>query len=239
VSARDAAAAPRFAAVLFDLDGTLVDSRPGIEASLRVTFARHAPGVEPPPLDELLGRPLAGLLKGTLPGLDHTALPAVVATFTEHYDTQGWRLSRPYPGVRDCLRALADAGVRQVVVTNKRRRPTLAILDACGLASSIERTFTPDSTSPKYPDKAAMARAAAAECAVRGDRLLVVGDSSDDHSMAAACGAAFAAAAWGYGDAISTSAACGAQAAPTRVVLRSAAEIVELVMASGSTEQPQ
>ena len=93
--------APRFAAVFYDLDGTLVDSRSGIEASLRVAFARHAPGVAPPPLGELLGRPLAGLLRGALAGLDKVALPAVAATFTEHYDTQGWRLSRPYPGMSD------------------------------------------------------------------------------------------------------------------------------------------
>jgi phosphoglycolate phosphatase len=232
---RAGAAAARFAAVFYDLDGTLVDSRAGIEASLRAAFARHAPGVEPRPLGELLGRPLAGLLRGALPGLDQAALPAVAATFTEHYDTQGWRLSRPYAGVPNALSDLAHAGVRQVVVTNKRLRPTRAILAACGLAPLIELTFTPDSANPPYADKAAMARAACAACAVRGSGLLVVGDSVDDRRAAETCGAVFAAAAWGYGDAVSAiesrAATRGASTAPACVVLRSATEIVDLVMA--------
>ena len=74
MSRYDAAVEPRFVAVFYDLDGTLVDSRPGIQASLRAAFAVHASGVDPPPLDTLLGRPLAGLLRGVLPGLDRATL---------------------------------------------------------------------------------------------------------------------------------------------------------------------
>lgn len=224
----------RYDAVFYDLDGTLVDSRPGIEASLRAVLAVHAPGVDPPPFDALLGRPLAGLLRGVLPGLDRATLAAVAATFTEHYDTHGWRLSRPYPGVPEVLARLAEAGIRQIVLTNKRRRPTAAILAACGLAPLLERVYTPDSASPPYPDKAAMGRAARAHCAVRGDRLLVIGDSLDDVQMADACAAVFAAVAYGYGEAVSaTGSRTGERrsaASPARLVLRSAAEIVDLVM---------
>jgi phosphoglycolate phosphatase len=236
-------AAPRFNLVFYDLDGTLVDSRPGIEASLRAAFAAHAPGVEPPPLGTLLGQPLAGLLRGVLPGLDRATLAAVAATFTEHYDADGWRLSRPYPGVPAALRDLAAAGVRQVVLTNKRLRPTTAILSGCDLAPFLERVFTPDSASPPYPDKAAMARAARAACAAPGDRLLVIGDSADDLHMADACHAAFAAAAYGYGDAVAASgsrtAGRGATAAAAPLVLRSATEIVDLVMPAGGPAHAQ
>lgn len=233
MSRRDASVEPRFAAVFYDLDGTLVDSRPGIEASLRAAFAVHAPGVDPPPLDTLLGRPLAGLLRGVLPGLDRATLAAVAATFTEHYDAQGWSLSRPYPGVFEVLVRLAEAGVRQIVVTNKRLRPTAAILAACGLAPLLEKVYTPDSASPPYADKVAMAQAAQARCAIPSDRLLVIGDSVDDLQMADACAAAFAAAAYGYGDAVAAIASQSAArrgAAPARVVLRTPAQIVDLVM---------
>jgi phosphoglycolate phosphatase len=235
MSGRSSGVAARFAAVFYDLDGTLVDSRPGIEASLRVAFAAHLPGVAPPPLDTLLGQPLPGLLRGALPaGLDRAALPAVAATFTQHYDTEGWRLSRPYAGVSAVLRDLARAGVRQFVVTNKRARPTAAILAACDLASLIERVYTLDSTDPPYADKRAMAQAAQAACAVPGERLLVVGDSTDDRHMAEACGAAFAAAAYGYGDAAATigsrpGAEAGA-AVPARFVLDAVTRIVGLVV---------
>ncbi len=234
MSGRAGAAAARYAAVFYDLDGTLVDSRPGIEASLRAAFAAHLPGVEPPALDTLLGKPLSGLLQGTLPaGFDQAKLTAVAATFTRHYDTEGWRLSRPYPGVAAVLGDLARAGVRQFVVTNKRARPTAAILAACGLAPFVEQAYTLDSTDPPFADKTAMAQAAQAACAVAGDRLLVVGDSGDDRRMAEACGAAFAAAAYGYGDAaaaVASEPAPGAAIVPARFVLDSVTGIVGLVV---------
>ena len=161
-------------------------------AGRRAARARHAARTSRCP----------GCCSGALPaGLDQATLTAVAATFTQHYDTEGWRLSRPYPGVAAVLGDLARAGVRQFVVTNKRARPTAAILAACGLAPLIERVYTLDSADPPFADKRAMAQAAQAACAVPGDRLLVVGDSSDDRRMAEACGAAFAAAAYGYGDA--------------------------------------
>ncbi len=233
MSGRDTTVAPRFAAVFYDLDGTLVDSRPGIEASLRAAFAVHVPGVEPPPLDTLLGRPLADLLRGVLPGLDRATLAAVAVTFTEHYDAHGWHLSRPYAAVPDVLARLAAAGIAQFVLTNKRQRPTTAILMACGLAALLQGVYTPDSADPPYPDKVAMARAAQARCAVGGDQLLVIGDSVDDMRMADACAAAFAAAAYGYGDAVAATESRTVErsaAVPARVVLRSPAKIVDLVM---------
>ena len=226
----------RYDAVFYDLDGTLVDSRPGIEASLRAAFAIHAPGAEPPALETLLGRPLAGLLRGALPGLDRAVLPAVAATFTEHYDAQGWRLSRPYPGVRAALRQLAAAGVHQAVVTNKRRLPALAILAAFELEPCIEGLYTPDSVRPSYPDKVAMARAARAARAAPGSRLLVIGDSVEDRQMAAACNASFAAATYGYGDAVAATgnrrAAPAVASVAADFVLDSAAGIVALVLAA-------
>ncbi len=119
-------------------------------------------------------------------------------------------------------------------MTNKRARPTAAILAACDLASLIERVYTLDSAEPPYADKRAMAQAAQAACAVPGDRLLVVGDSIDDRRMAKACGAAFAAAAYGYGDVVSTTGsqprADAGAAVPARFVLDAVTQIVGLVV---------
>jgi len=227
---------PRFATVFYDLDGTLVDSRPGIEASLRVAFGAHLPGVAPPPLGAALGLPLKLMLRAALPaGCDERALSAVALTFAGHYDVEGWRLSRPYPGVPGALADLAAAGVRQVVLTNKRLCPATAILAANGLAPHIERLYTPDSASPPFDDKAAMARAAQVQCAALSDSLLVIGDSADDLLMADACGATFAAAAYGYGDATSELSARavagrGGSTPAAPFVLQTAGEITGLVL---------
>jgi phosphoglycolate phosphatase len=236
------AAAPRFSAVFYDLDGTLIDSRSGIEASLRIALERYAPGIAPPVLDGLLGRPLADLLGGVLPDLDPAEMATLAATFVAQYDTTGWRSSKPYPGVPEVLRDLAAVGVRQFVLTNKRSRPAQAILAAHGLTPLLEATYALDAVDPPFPDKAAMATAACAAHVTIGDRLLVVGDSADDRRMAEACGAVFAAAAWGYGDAAAAAATCpggvaagGQRAAhPEALVLRRATDIVALVVSGGA-----
>ena len=140
----------------------------------------------------------------------------------------------------EVLVRLAEAGVRQIVVTNKRQRPTAAILAACGLAPLLERSTPRTRRNPPYADKVAMAQAAQARCAIPSDRLLVIGDSLDDLQMADACAAAFAAAAYGYGDAVAAIASQSAArrgAAPALVVLRAPAQIGELVMSGDAVAE--
>jgi phosphoglycolate phosphatase len=191
-----------FDTVLFDLDGTLVDSRPGIEASAQAALAESGAEVELPPLDGLLGRPLTDLIAAIAPGLSAEERETVGASFRRHYDAEGWRESEPYPGVIRTLGTLRRFGVRSFVVTNKRRSPTVAILEAKGFSGFIEATYTPDSRDPGYRSKGEMGRACMAEHGLRRAATVVVGDSGEDADMARECGVSFAAASWGYGDAV-------------------------------------
>jgi phosphoglycolate phosphatase len=231
-----------FTAIIFDLDGTLVDSRPGIVASCAAALAEEAPDVDPPPIDALLGKPLSDLIAVIGAGLSSQRLAAVQAAFARHYDAEGWRLSLPYDGACEILAALRSAGVRLFVATNKRLDPALRILRAAGLDSLMEEVYAPDSVVPPFVDKPAMAGACVAQHSLQAPDALVVGDSEDDRLMAEAHGLSFAAAAWGYGEAACRLAGAGVATVdylsegadrPIYTVLASPRDLTTLVIAQG------
>lgn len=113
-----AASAPdRPATVLLDLDGTLVDSAPGILGSLREAFAELDVPLPPDGLPHtLLGPPLYV----TLPRLvGEDVAPALIATYRRIYGEHGLLTCPPFPGIDALLGALGDAGVRLAVATSK------------------------------------------------------------------------------------------------------------------------
>lgn len=125
-----------FESIIFDLDGTLVNSLSGIEASARYAVEKCLPERKLPALRELIGPPIATMLAMLWPDLDQDRLKAVVTAFREHYDVQGCLLSELYPNVAETLDHLRHCGLRLFVLTNKplyhflprSLRPTLLIL---------------------------------------------------------------------------------------------------------------
>lgn len=232
-----------FDAILFDLDGTLVDSSRGIEASAKAALAETGVDVEVPPLRALLGLPLDALIASLLPSLDASEREAVTAAFVRHYDATDCLVSDLYPGVRDVLLGLRRSGIRLFVVTNKRRTPAMAILGHHALAAMFEAVYTLDSGTPGFRSKAAMAQACIRDFALSPWTTIVVGDSWDDRAMARECGASFAAAAWGYGDAAGlTSEPVGQDllrssgAMPREGILGNITDLTALVVPSGGVE---
>ncbi len=190
-----------YSCFVFDLDGTLVDSIPGIDAAVVAALAEVAPGEAPPSLRTFIGPPIRTMLQRALGWTDDSRLDALERAFRRHYDGGAWRKTVPYAGVDATLRSLRLRGARLQILTNKPPHPTALILDHLGWFGLMDAIVSPQSCTAPFADKAAAAIDLRGRLGLAATTVLLVGDSADDLAAARAAGFAFAAAAWGYGNA--------------------------------------
>ena len=133
------AAAP---AVLLDLDGTLADSRPGIEACFRHMLAElgHDPGLAGE-LKWAVGPPIAVSIRMMLEKYGDDRVDLGVATYRERYTTVGLYDCTAFPGIQEMLAALTEAGRRLCVATSKRRDFAERVVDYLGLRPFLPRVY--------------------------------------------------------------------------------------------------
>ncbi|KJV02834.1 HAD-IA family hydrolase [Rhodococcoides fascians] len=119
--------------VLFDLDGTLTDSAPGIHAGFRHALASvGAPEPTEQQLSLVVGPPLIDTLRSM--GLDEEAAQRALAAYFDRYDERGWAENTAFDGIETVLTRLQDRGVRLGVATSKSERFAIRILDHFGLS---------------------------------------------------------------------------------------------------------
>ena len=186
-------------AVVFDLDGTLIDSRRDLAAAINALRADL--GLAPVPLadiGEMVGEGARVLVRRALRGeRPEDDLPAAQARFLEHYDRLCLETTRPYPGMVELLAALA-AERPLALLTNKPERQTKKLLAALDLAPRFRVVVGGDTLSVRKPDPATLAHIATV-LAVPPSSLILVGDSRIDLDTAIAAGSACALVTWGYG----------------------------------------
>lgn len=190
-------------AVLFDLDGTLVDSAPDIAAAADralVDCGVEARGVERirgyigGGAEKLIHRCLTERMEGRAePALFEAAYDA----FFRHYAAELTTRTRPYPGVVDTLEALRARGYALGCVTNKPGRFTGPLLEALALAPYFEVTVAGDTLAVKKPDPAPLLHALSA-LGVATPHATMVGDSLADLNAARAAGMRVLCVSYGY-----------------------------------------
>jgi len=188
-----------FADVIFDLDGTLVDSAPGIVETLRRVIAAHGLQVATPLDESVIGPPLRRVLEGLCGGGDEELLSRLAGDFRVIYDSETCQMSTAYPGIRAAIRRLHDAGARLHVATNKRMAPTHKILSYLGWAQTFHSVYSTDAERFRGGTKANMVTAMVGEQRIDPATTLIVGDSIDDLEAAQLLEIRFRAAGWGYG----------------------------------------
>lgn len=190
--------------VIFDLDGTLVDSSPGILAAFVGAFADC--GVSPvrPLTAEIIGPPLSETLGDLSGSTDPVLLGALATAFKAHYDKDGYRETHPFAGVDDMLLSLGAAGVPLYVATNKRDAPTRLILDHLGWTDRFAGIYALDAFSPTITDKAALIARLLTDARLDRENCAYMGDRAEDAAAARANGLLFFWAAWGFGAALET-----------------------------------
>jgi phosphoglycolate phosphatase len=187
-------------AVIFDLDGTLIDSLPGIQACLAQSLEQVLPGTVVPPVRDYIGPGVVDMCRMLLPDATAEDVDEVVRRFRDAYDAGGWRLVQAYPGVPEVLKALSAAGRTLYVVTNKPELPTRLILEELGLLGLFKQVVARDSAPKPYASKSDALAGLMTGFAIDPSAALFVGDSVDDAVASRSCGVPFVAASWGYGD---------------------------------------
>lgn len=172
---------------MFDLDGTLIDSAPGITGHLARAFAAVVPDRALPDLRPFIGPPVATMIPRIAPDLSAQDVKAVLAQFRSSYDADGCVEVTVFPGVESLLRSLNAFGVDVFVATFKPLVPTEKILGALGLRRWIRDLRCVDGPGGPWADKAAMIGDLVAPTA----EAVYVGDTLDDERAALAAGVDF------------------------------------------------
>lgn len=190
--------------ILFDLDGTLLDSLPGIAFSVRQ--ACRMAGLLAPKIDlrSLLGPPIRTILSRAVPTDNPALLDQLEKAFRISYDTEGWKKTSCFDGARPALGMMKAKGHRLFVVSNKPRHISLRILEREGLLQFFERIYTRDSRTPAYTSKQDMLREFLREYDVSCADCLMVGDTMEDATAAAAAGIRFVYMTHGYRELLDT-----------------------------------
>jgi phosphoglycolate phosphatase len=184
-------------ALIFDLDGTLTDSKPGIVDCLRkVLDARGLP--HQGPLGRFVGPPVEEWTVELLPAGSHEDRAALASDYRACYDREGWKNNSVFAGVREMLTGLYGQGFRLFVCTSKQQHFAIRILDLFGLTHLFAAIYGDKAEYPNHGKAELLARLLR-EQSIDKKSAVMIGDRSYDFQAARANGVRWVAAAWGYG----------------------------------------
>ncbi len=180
---------PRRNILVFDLDGTLVDSAPDIAAAVNALFAELGlPAMELALIRRMIGDGAPVLLERALLHVGATQTAAeLMPRYSVHYSENAVGLTKLYPNVGETLTALHAAGCRLGICTNKPIGPTRAVLAAFGLDSMIEHVIGGDSLPQRKPQPEPLWNVIRA-LGGTPERAVMIGDSAVDIACAEAAG---------------------------------------------------
>ena len=186
--------------LVFDLDGTLIDTVPDLANALNEVLREHGYAPFPPrEVQVMVGDGLPALLargfaaRGAEAAETATALPR----FLSLYDANAANLSRPYPGVTETLVDLRRRGYRTAVCSNKAERAALVVLNGLGLLPLFDGIAGGDHFAVRKPDPGHLL-GLIAELGGQPERAAMIGDNENDAAAAHAAGVALVLMRYGY-----------------------------------------
>jgi phosphoglycolate phosphatase len=190
--------------IVFDLDGTLVDTAPDLVATLNTIFAREGlPPVDYESARNMVGGGARAMIERGLQAEGRTLGTAEIdrlfRDFIAHYGAHIADHSRPFAGVEAALDELAHRGCRLAVCTNKLERLSVLLLDALGLSQRFGAVCGQDTFGVQKPDPE-MLRRTISRAGGHPDVAVMVGDSATDITTARAAGLPVIGVDFGYSD---------------------------------------
>jgi phosphoglycolate phosphatase len=187
-------------AVIFDLDGTLVDSAPDIASALNEVLGRR--GLSPFPLEKvqkMIGGGIPALIRRALEahGVEPHDIDPLVKDMISVYSSRATELTVLYDGAEDELIRLREAGVKLAVCTNKLQEITDIILRDLGVAPYFASVVGAQTGRPRKPEPGAL-QAVLDELGVEAGQAVMIGDSGADAGAAKAVAMPLVLVSFGY-----------------------------------------
>ncbi|MEY3201953.1 MAG: hypothetical protein RIR70_1503 [Pseudomonadota bacterium] len=194
-------------AVMFDLDGTLLDTLPDLAHAANAMLAEAAlPALPYEAVKSFVGRGIPNLVKRCLTAQLNDAPPEafharMVDVFRRHYAAVNGRHTVVYPGVQDTLSRLQQEGLPLACVTNKSAEFSEPLLAAMGLKDYFQQVISGDTLPHKKPHPLPIIHACG-QLGVAVSQALLVGDSGNDIAAARAAGCAVFCVPYGYNEGV-------------------------------------
>lgn len=199
-------------ALIFDLDGTLTDSKPGIIGCLskvidayRISYSGE--------LDRFVGPPVEEWTVDLMPEGSEEARVALARDYRACYDREGWKNNSVFPGVREMLTELHSRGFPLYVCTSKQQHFAIRILEAFELAGLFTAIYGDKAEYANHSKVGLLARLLR-ESSLQSDSVWMIGDRIYDYQAAHANHIRCLAAGWGYGSAEENAQADAVSATP-------------------------
>ena len=186
--------------VVFDLDGTLIDSRRDLADATNALIEEYGgTRLSTDRVSAMVGEGAAVLVRRALAaaGLDPQT-PGALDRFLEHYAERLTVFTRPYAGIPETLATFRDRGYGLAVLTNKPQQPTERILDLLDLSPFFTDVVGGDSAAGRKPDPAGLLEIARRANAAPAETMMV-GDSRIDFETGRRAGTAICLARYGFG----------------------------------------
>jgi phosphoglycolate phosphatase len=184
--------------IIFDFDGTLVDSAPGIISCLSSILNNNNITPKCELSSDLVGPPLEELIKSCSDIKDYNIIADLSDKFKELYDSEGYKDTIAFNGVYDMLTKLSNDNFKLYIATNKRSIPTINIINFLKWDNLFDGIYAIDSFLPKSYSKSEIISKVISNHCLDINSIVYIGDLEVDRIAAETCSVKFIMAEWGY-----------------------------------------
>jgi len=185
--------------ILFDLDGTLIDSAPGIEESFYHAYLKVYGTACPKNITTFIGPPIEQVLTAVNGEGNLDTINLFVNAFKQHYDIEGYKKSKLYDDVELMLEVLLNNKFNVFIATNKRVKPTKMILEYLSIDKYFNGVYCPDMLEFKFKNKTDLITHILKTNSLLSKETIMIGDTMHDGLAADENKLDFALVEYGYG----------------------------------------